>query len=73
MSGWNIQQCAIWELKDAIIRILKYPKEKLTIAEGSGVFGFDSISLAELPDWLCECYEFELTPDTFFVYSTIGR
>ncbi|MBL4971619.1 beta-ketoacyl synthase N-terminal-like domain-containing protein [Bacillus halotolerans] len=73
MSGWNIKQCVIWELKDAISQILKYPKEKLNIDEGLGDFGFDSISLAEFADVLSERYELEITPDIFFGYPTIER
>nr|WP_275064722.1 beta-ketoacyl synthase N-terminal-like domain-containing protein [Bacillus paralicheniformis] len=73
MSGWNIKQCVIWELRDAISQILKYPKEKLNIDEGLGDFGFDSISLAEFADVLSERYELEITPDIFFGYPTIER
>ncbi|MEC0963350.1 beta-ketoacyl synthase N-terminal-like domain-containing protein, partial [Bacillus atrophaeus] len=73
MSGWNIKQCVIWELKGAISQILKYPKEKLNIDEGLGDFGFDSISLAEFADVLSERYELEITPDIFFGYPTIER
>ncbi|MDH2303802.1 beta-ketoacyl synthase N-terminal-like domain-containing protein, partial [Bacillus velezensis] len=73
MSGWNIKQCVIWELKDAISQILRISRDKLDVDENLADFGFDSISLAEFADVLSERYELEITPDIFFGYPTIER
>ncbi|MED1923859.1 acyl carrier protein, partial [Bacillus velezensis] len=73
MSGWNIKQCVIWELKDAISQILRISRDKLDVDENLADFGFDSISLAEFADVLTSYYKLNITPDIFFGYPTIER
>ncbi|WP_036702549.1 acyl carrier protein, partial [Paenibacillus sp. OSY-SE] len=73
MKGWTLEQCVLWELKDAVGQILKIPREKLDADENLENFGFDSVSLVEFAGVLSECYELEITPDLFFGYPTLER
>ncbi|MFZ7774523.1 SDR family NAD(P)-dependent oxidoreductase [Bacillus velezensis] len=73
MSGWNIKQCVIWELKDAISQILRISRDKLDVDENLSDLGFDSVSLGEYADVLTSYYKLNITPDIFFSYPTIER
>ncbi|WP_010097991.1 SDR family NAD(P)-dependent oxidoreductase [Ornithinibacillus scapharcae] len=73
MKDWSIEQCVLWELKDAVRQILKIPIEKLEIEENLADFGFDSISLIDFGDSISKRYKLDITPDVFFGYPTLKR
>ncbi|MGN8845779.1 SDR family NAD(P)-dependent oxidoreductase, partial [Niallia sp. HCP3S3_B10] len=73
MKDWSIEQCVLWELKDAVNQILKVPKERMDVEENLADFGFDSISLIEFGNNISSRYKLNITPDVFFGYPTLKR
>ncbi|AZS14161.1 type I polyketide synthase [Paenibacillus lutimineralis] len=51
--------------------VLQTQTSKLDMDENMGDFGFDSISLKEYADALCELYGIELSPAVFFAKTTL--
>ncbi|MCP4040998.1 MAG: hypothetical protein GY731_03435, partial [Gammaproteobacteria bacterium] len=60
------------ELTQQVSELLKLPVEKLTPEEDLTEFGFESITLTEFANDLNNRYSLELTPATFFKYTTLG-
>ncbi|WP_245880857.1 beta-ketoacyl synthase N-terminal-like domain-containing protein, partial [Streptomyces zhaozhouensis] len=73
MRGWSVEECALWELQDAVCTVLKLPRENVDPAENLAEFGFDSINLATFAEELSGRFGFEVTPDVFFGYPTLRR
>ncbi|WP_245880858.1 beta-ketoacyl synthase N-terminal-like domain-containing protein, partial [Streptomyces zhaozhouensis] len=73
MRGWSVEECLLWELRDAVCAVLKLPPEKVDADDNFAEFGFDSINLAEFAEELGRRFHFTVTPDVFFGYPTLVR
>jgi len=52
MKGLSLGQCLEWDMKEHISQLLKIKRDKLDRETSLADFGFDSISLAELSDFV---------------------
>ena len=73
MSDWNVEDCVIYELKEATNKILQIPLDDMGEDENLADFGYDSITLAEFSSIVTEYFGEKITPDIFFSYPTLGR
>lgn len=73
MSDWTVEDCVIYELKEATNKILQIPLDDMGEDENLADFGYDSITLAEFSSIVTECFGEKITPDVFFSYPTLGR
>jgi acyl transferase domain-containing protein/acyl carrier protein len=73
LQGLTINQCILWELKEMISVLLKWPQDKLDEEENLAEFGVDSIGLATLAKQLSTHFNVEVLPSLFFSYTTLRK
>lgn len=73
MSDWTVEDCVIYELKDATNKILQIPLDDMSEDENLADFGYDSITLVEFSNIVTERFGEKVTPDILFSYPTLGR
>src|SRR5262252_2103034 len=73
MKCLNVAQCVEWDLKEIVSRVLKVPREELTIDANLGDFGFDSMSLTEFSISLSRHYGIDVPPTVLFGHGTLEK
>src|SRR5499427_4972703 len=73
MKCLNLAQCVEWDLKEIVSRVLKVPREELTIDANLGDFGFDSMSLTEFSISLSRHYGIDVPPTVLFGHGTLEK
>lgn len=73
MDGWSVEDCLLYELKNATMEILQIPLEEMEDDGNLADFGYDSITLAEFSTSLSKIFGEKITPDVFFSYPTLSR
>lgn len=71
MKGWDLKECVHWELKERINILLGIDRDRIDSDVNFIDFGFDSISLTQFAQALSIHYNIDLSPSTFFEYTTI--
>ena len=72
MKYWSVKDCIKYHIKEKISEILKIAIKDLEDDVAFEMYGFDSVSLIELSLILTDFYEFEITPDKLYSYSSVN-
>ncbi|MEE1281921.1 MAG: SDR family NAD(P)-dependent oxidoreductase [Acutalibacteraceae bacterium] len=73
MNDWSVEDCIIYELKEATNKILHIDIDDMGENENLADFGYDSITLVEFASDVSERFSERITPEVFFSYPTLGR
>lgn len=73
MNGWTLEECVLWELKDATEQILDISKNEMEPTDNFADYGYDSITLAEFANQLTGRFTVNITPDIFYSYPSLER